>query len=165
MSNPKFVQDLQRLEVDIRGLYLSIACDIEYVLTDLICACIATDHKQKELIKVSLFEKVLFEKKIKMAEEVLLRYNEQHFKINEPAFKKFHELKGYRNMLAHSKLKGDLSQVDLSYVIFEVIKDGKIVDRKEYINQLKNKLEVFRQASMDLLLLVTIIYNEKGIKP
>ena len=107
MSNTQFVQNLQRLEVDIRGLYLSIACDIEICPNRPYLLYCRIMRKENGL---SLFRKVLFEKKIKMAEEVLKWYSEQHFNINEPSFKKFHELKEYRNICL-PQIKGDPNQV------------------------------------------------------
>ena len=164
IPKPTFDQQVSINEMQMRGLYLSIACDVEFVLTDLICACLASTNQQKEDIKAALFEKVMMDRKIKMAKEVLQKYNTQHFEVNKPFLKKFEELKGYRNMLAHARITGDPESKDTNILVMEFVQDGQNQQKKEHMNNLKAKLEGFRVAVNGLLLLVALIYTEKDLR-
>ena len=55
LSSLDFVQQMQFKEAGLRGLYVSISCDIEFMLVDIIAKCEIDIPSQREPYKLKHF--------------------------------------------------------------------------------------------------------------
>lgn len=162
-SKMAFKDRMYWTEIELRGFYLSIACDIEYLLADITCACLVNNDDEKEGVRETLFENVMMSKKINMAINALKRYNKNYYTIHKDCFDKFIELNGLRNKFAHSRITGDPEEKDYTIVIFEYIKDGKTVKRQENFHELYGNLLKYREAVKKMLDFVLQLYYERHL--
>ena len=50
-----FSLDMFGLEAKVRGLYLTIACDFEKIMSDIIVNCEESDGSKRELLRLKIF--------------------------------------------------------------------------------------------------------------
>ena len=115
---------MQAKEVYLRGLYLSISCDIEYILVDIIAKCIIDEPSQRESFKVRYFGNNSMGKKIVKAKESLKKYNENYYYEFKDCFKTIDNLLERRNIFSHSKIEGDILEQDKTVLTFNYIDKG-----------------------------------------
>ncbi len=153
---------MQAKEVYLRGLYLSISCDIEYMLVDIIAKCIIDEPSQRESFKVRYFGNNSMGKKIVKAKESLKKYNENYYHEFKDCFKTIDNLLERRNMFSHSKIEGDILEQDKTVLTFNYIDKGvRIIDTKK-IDPLFTELLTYRTGIMRLVELVLILTKERG---
>jgi hypothetical protein len=155
------MDDLQahKVEVELRGIYMSYACDIEYLLTDLICNCFAKSEQDRDAMKVIFFERLTMGTKISIAKKTLKNYSEIYFESMKEAFQTFEDLSALRNLFAHSRITNTDNQ-DGIHLQFEYIKKGEQKKELKNINNLSGFLYLCRPQVMNLANLVVVIYNE-----
>lgn len=162
-GNPTFDQKIQMIAAKLRGLYLDMCGDLEFALVDIIVVCLIKDHKERKSIKEVLLENAMMGKKIAMAESAIKRHNEGYYNQFKICFDKFKELSGWRNKFAHSRITGDPEEKDLSFIIFHYIKDGKIVERNENIQELTNLLPKYAAYIRAFVNIIPVLYKERHI--
>ena len=125
-----FSLDMFGLEAKVRGLYLTIACDFEKIMSDIIVKCEEPDGSKREALRL----KIAFEmgKKLKRCEQELLKYNSAYYNHFIPQFEAIKELLKYRNMLAHGFSQYDPQKIDKSFITFIWVEKGK--ERIDNIN-------------------------------
>ena len=161
-SDLDFTQKSQFNEAKLRGAYLSMACDIEFMLVDVICICLVKDEADRKAVKVILLENAMMSKKIALTRKAIKRYNLGYYDGYKGCLNTFEEFNEWRNMFAHSRIKGDPEERDLSFMIFEYIKKGEIVEQREEFDPLYKKLLGYAAAIMKFSELIVIIYTERG---
>lgn len=158
-----FDQHVQFTAAKLRGAYLDMCCDIEFALVDITVVCLVKDNSERESVKATLLENAYMSKKITMAETSLKKYNPVYYETYKDCFNQFRELTGWRNKFAHSRIKGDPEEKDLSFVIFQYIKDGEMIERKEYVDPLYTKLMEFASFIYKLVELIPVLYTEQHL--
>ena len=106
-------------ESKVRGLYLTISCDIERLLCDLIAKCEIDNPNERNEFKLTL--PFAMGAKIVRCKDALGEYNIEYFNFVEPDFKEIELLLKYRNMLAHGFSEYDDNKFDNSFIIFNWI--------------------------------------------
>lgn len=159
-----FVEKVQIIEAQLRGLYLSISCDLEFALNDVTCLCLLKDKAERDIIRPMLFEQTGLARSILYAEKALKLYNEAYYDQYAECFVAFKHLNKLRNKFAHSRINADPKKEDLNMLIFEYTKDGKDwheVDNKEV---LLAKLNEIKHRLMHFIELVTKLYQERNLQ-
>jgi hypothetical protein len=158
-----FSEIVHSKEIWLRGFHLSVACDMEYVLTDIICTCLASTAKQREEFKINFFENVSFARKLTLAKNILEKDFPEDYKYNEDVFEGFKKLRERRNFYAHARISGDPEGKDESLLVSEFIKDGKMVQQTHVFQELEKEILEFKSKVNKLLALVIVIYNKKRL--
>ena len=159
-----FEQRVQFNAINLRGAYLDMACDLEFLLVDIAVVCLVKNSVERKNVRDVFMEQNLMSKKISMAEFALEKYNATYYEKYKPNFAKFRELNGWRNKFAHSRIKGDPAGQDLSFIIFEYIKDGKMVEKLEVYQQFYDKLMDYAKYLDEMMTgLIPILYTERGL--
>jgi hypothetical protein len=161
--NLSFDQKVQVISAKIRGMYLDMCGDLEFALTDIIVVSLIKDQKERKAVKEVLFETVAMSKKIVMAQRALEKLNPALYNQFKPCFEKFTELTGWRNRFAHSRITGDLNEQDLSFLILHYIKDGEMVERRENVQELTNKLTKYASYIRTFVNIVPLLYTNQHI--
>lgn len=103
---------MQKVEFELRGTYLSYACDIEWSLTEIICTCFIDKYENRDAFKVIMLEKVMFGKKLNIVRQAVKNYNEEYYQKYKGTFKVLDRLSSLRNLLAHSVILPDRQTQD-----------------------------------------------------
>lgn len=157
-----FDQQLQERACKLRGAYLNMACDLEFMLVDIACVSLVKDKTERDNVRNILMEQATMSKKITWAKRALKKFDEQLHDKYVPNFEKFRELTGWRNKFAHSMINGDKNEKDLSFLIFHYIKDGEMVTQIENVNELYNKLLEYASYLHNMMNeVIPAIYNPK----
>ncbi len=135
-----FDQQIQTIASKLRGAYLNMSCDLEYMLVDMTCSCLIKNQIEKENVRNILLEGATMSKKIMAAQRALNKYDINLYNKYTPNFEKFKELGGWRNKFAHSIIKGDTQENDAIFVIFTYIHKGEMITQTENVNDLYLKL-------------------------
>src|SRR5258706_16135673 len=131
------------MSATLRGAYLDMCCDIEFVLVDMICVCLVKEPNERKNVKECLMEGLMMNKKITLAERALKKYNCTYFEKYKDCFTTFKRLATWRNKFAHSRIKGEPNEQDATIVIFEYIEGGIMVEKEEKALLLFNKLQEY----------------------
>lgn len=164
---PKFLESnferqVQWVSSILRGAYLDISCDIEFMLVDMTCVCLIKDPNDRERTKLTLMSSVGMRKIISISAMALNKYNCTYYEKYKDCFDKFRQLLAWRNKFAHSRIKGDAAQLNLEYVIFEYIENGKMVQKKEEWQPLISILKEYGNVVHKIVKeLIPILYAEQ----
>lgn len=145
-------------EIHLRGLYLSISCDIEYALTDMACRCLVKDETDRENVKVVFFEKMAMGKKIAIAKKALSQYLPSY--DFSTTFILIEKLSGQRNLFAHSKIEDSPSGSE-EELLFKYIKDGEEKNNVKNIRELVEFLEKCRIEVLKIMDIVMVVVKKR----
>ncbi len=144
-----FLKTQHGKEIILRGTYLSMAADVEWILLMILAQCFKENEQDldnmydKALNKFSLFEK------IGAAQLGLIRYYPIVFKQHMDDFKMLSELRDMRNSLGHGKIDWDENDTDIIW-ISETTPKG--IEKKDYkYPHLFRKVENYRVSVMNFL--------------
>lgn len=146
-----FSLEMFGLESKLRGLYMTLACDFEKVMTDIIIMCEEDDPSERNNLEL----KIPFEmgKKLQRCKRELIKYNPAYYNHFIPQFEAIEELLKYRNMLAHGFSEYDDKKLNKSFIIFSWIERGKKKIDKIQVLPFIRKIEKY---SKDISLLYTL---------
>lgn len=164
LSKFPFSLQMYEQEAKVRGLYLTVCCDVERILSDIMAKCELDDISLREHYKSYLpFE---MGAKLKMCKDVLERYNAEYYKFFTPEFEAFEELLKYRDMLAHGFTDYDDNQQDKTFIDFYWVtgtKKNRIWNKeKVIIKPFVMKMLKYREHVMQLMKLLSALSNERG---
>ncbi len=162
-------QQMLVYEANIRGAYISISCDSERLMDDLVALCelgkifpTGLDEKTDDEIiktiiayKVRLITSLEMGKKLDRCQKGLKNYNQNYFEEFNKHFTVIADLVKDRNLMAHGYTDFDIHQnPNQVLILFENVERGKkkekVIDFQPFIMQ----LERYRSVIMELLELV-----------
>ncbi len=172
LHNFPFALQMYGFEAKVRGLYLTIACDIERMMCDVIAKCEVEAEIEREAFKLKLpFE---MGAKLKRCKEALEKYNKAYFDFFIPQFDAIEQLCKYRNMLAHGFSEYDDNKVDKTFIIFKWVESavknpGEKTERvskteKILIRPFINQMNHYRDHVLQFMKLIAKLSEERGAK-
>lgn len=174
-NNLPRTQKFQFHEANVRGTYLSIACDYERLLDDLYIYSDITkifpkgfgNNTDKEIIaiineyktrKVSHLE---MGKKYQTSKDNMEVNFKNHFNDFSPHFTVIESLIAYRNLMAHGYTRYDIPQVPGKIcILFENNVKGKITKHTINVKLFLMQLSKYREGIMELVGLVLALRKE-----
>lgn len=161
-----FTQQMQVHECHVRGVYLSIACDYEQLMEDVIALC-ESDQVSRPINNGSIkrycikyLTHLTMGKKLGRLSKKLKAYNEEYFNSLSEQFKIMDKLVEYRNILAHGYSNYDEKQLDTSFIIFEHVDKGKLNTSNVSIKPFLLAYEHYRQCLNKLMELTVAMRAE-----
>lgn len=159
---PTFDQQVQLIAAKIRGAYLEMSSDIEFLLVDITCICLMRDERERNYIKEILVSSNMLSKKIDFTASALKVYNKEYYKIAEPHLIKFKQFKEMRNKLSHTRIIGDRDEIDLRTLWFVTFKDGELKETPFNVFDTYEALKEYASAIEQLgNALIPRIYQER----
>ena len=134
-------EDYGKDEIQLRGMYLQISCDYEFLLADIAFYCSGEPSETKDGYIAKTFDKTSMGEKLRMTVLALKKYNHGYYKIYEKQFKVVERLTALRNKYAHSNMKSNPEKDD-GTIDFLYYKKGKLVAEK------KNKAELYKEMNV-----------------
>lgn len=112
------------LESKVRGLYLTVACDFEKTMTEIISMCEEPDVDKRSSLELKL--RYEMGKKLERCKAAVINYNIVYYNHFIPQFEVIESLLKYRNMLAHGFSYYDDKKTDKKYISFSWSEKGKL---------------------------------------
>ena len=162
LSNLTFEQK-SRFEISkIRGAYLDMSCDLEFLLVDIACVCLLRDARERNMVKEILLSGTMLSKKINFTESALKKYNIKYYEQYKDCFAKFKDFNKWRNKFSHSRIEADKNEQDLNILLFISIENGELKEDIQDRRLLYSKLPVCAGAIHKIgSELVTTLYTER----
>jgi hypothetical protein len=170
-----FDQKMQVHEVNVRGTYLSIACDSERLMDDLISLCeldiifptgfdkINDEDVIEEIRKYKIKKITWVEmgKKLFRCKQKLEKYNKSYFDSFSKYFEDISDLVQDRNLMAHGYSDYDIQQeAGKIFILFENVVHGKREEKIIEVKTFLSNLETHRKGIMELIGLTVQIRAE-----
>lgn len=165
-SQLPYTQQMQTHEANVRGTYISIACDYEQLMDDLIVLCelekifpAGFDEKSDgEIIqeingyKTKWVTSVEMGKKFRKCKDGLVKYSQTYFDDFSPHFIVISDLIQDRNLMAHGYSNYDVQQESGKiFILFENVQQGKKEEKLIEVRPYIAKLEKYRKGIMELM--------------
>lgn len=164
MIGDSFDYTMNKSEYQMRGMYLKLAAEFDFILTEIICLCFIENSETRESFKIIMLENTLMGKKISIAKKVLNIYNESYYNSCKVAFDNLNKFTTLRNKLAHSRIMYDSNQKDTSFLLVEYITKGEIVHEKMNILPLMLELQEYYKDLQQLLDVFISLVGERGME-
>ena len=146
----------------VRGAYLHMCADLEFLLVDITCMCLLKHESERNYIKEILVSNSMLSNKIKFAKKALGLYNKEYLERHLDCFTAFNELKEWRNKFSHSRIEGDNEKKDLDVLLFISYKDGELDEDKQSLRACYTKLPKYSAAIYKLTIdLIPMLYTER----
>ena len=161
-----FALDMFGFESKVRGIYLTVACDFENLMSDVIAICEEVDPSKRSLNRLNHpFE---MGAKLTRCKKALKEYNKKYFDFFMPQFEVIEKLCKYRTMLAHGFSEYDDNKLDNTFLIFHwVIKEkrneNKMRTEKILIKRFILEIESYRKHVLQFMKLHAKLSEERGI--
>ncbi len=151
-----------KLEVEIRGKFMTMACDVEYSLLRIIAY--SAPDPQNQLRK---FKKMMMHEKIECTLKDLKTYKSHLYIEYESHLNKLMDFKEMRNHFAHHTIQfhnaPDLTTFKMIYV--DEIAGVETFASKEYtLNTIKQKTQEFIFMNREMITLSVKLFNEHNSK-
>ncbi len=148
----------------LRGAYLDMAADLEFLLVDIIAVCLLRHDKERNHLKEILIAHSMLSFKIKAAKKALKVYNSQYAERYASQFTLFNELKDMRNKFSHSRIEGDSNAQDLDILNFMSFQDGELIEDRQSRAVLVNKLKIYAEAIHSFTSeIIPVLYYERHV--
>jgi hypothetical protein len=155
-------------EISLRGYYITMAVDVEVLLTTIIaeCFCYRSDEiksyiKKKDGTRKDLHEMNLYEQ-IEVCKHGLKKYWPGFYESHERDFRAFEDLKEARNKFAHEKMdffEDDRSKVELR----KLVSGYKVETTVEQIKDLWSELHKLQTNAFSILRIVhRLLWASRG---
>ena len=141
-----FEHSVQINAAKIRGAYLDMSADLEFLLVDVTCVCLLRDATERNHIKEILISHTMLSKKIEFTSKALKQFDKDLYDIAEPYLNIFRKFGETRNKLAHVRIVGDDNEIDLDVLYFVSFKKGEIVKTPHRIDDLTQRIHGYAQA-------------------
>ena len=167
-SHLPFTQQMQVHEANVRGVYLSIACDYEQLMNDVIFLCGLGEGEKPANGEIIAFKNqhlrhLEMGKKFRRTKRALEKYNPEYFKDFHPYFDIIERLVMYRTILSHGYSSYDPNQKDKSFIVFEHLYQGKVYTERIVIYPFLTQMEHYRSCIMELAGLCALLRKERGL--
>jgi len=164
-SNLSYAQKMQVHEVNARGTYLSISCDYERVMDDIISLCQIekvfssgfanlNDEEINNALKDYQTRLIIWlemGKKFNLCKRLLGEYNNEYFESFSKYFVIISDLVQDRNLMAHGYSDYDIAQEKGKILIlFENVEKGKRIKKVIEVKSYLQKLSTYREGIMEL---------------
>jgi hypothetical protein len=149
-------------EAKLRGIYLSITVDIDFMLIMLIHECFKPNlseietyyfHKNgkgKDLCELTMFER------LDVCQQGLDKYHSESYQKHKESFTSADTLRKIRNKFAHDKIDNHISPNDTTKLTFHKLRKNLMVEMKEYsIADLYKELDEYKNTGQELLRLIS----------
>ena len=136
------------IEIDIRGRFMTMACDIEFMLLNIMVYCSPDPYNQ-----IRKFKKMMMSDKIQNTIADLKKYKRKYYKEYKEELEELDEFKIIRNDLAHNRIDWENEQDLTKFKVIFVDDKGGIEGLmfKEYtIEYIKESIEKFRKLELSL---------------
>lgn len=160
-------QWVQLEEIKLRGLYLSITVDLDWVLIMIVHECFKSNPKEietfykdkcgkgKKLNQLTLFER------IEVCKKGIEKYHPNLYKDYKNSLESASKLRNLRNKFAHSKIDTFKSAQDRSELTFHKLKNNFKVEQTIYkVADLVNELENYKMTMQNILRLFSELTNK-----
>jgi len=149
-------------EVKLRGLYLSMTVDLDFVLIMLIHECfksnpaeIKTFYKDKKGKGKDLADLTMFER-LDVCQKGLAKYHSKAYKEHKNNFVSIDVLRQVRNKFAHDNIDNHISPNDTTKLTFHKLHKNFKVEMTEYnIADLYKELDEYKNTMQDTLRLIS----------
>jgi len=162
-----FREWLHDTEIKLRGLYLSITVDIDYMLTMLISECFGHNQKEiKKYIKLALkkpkeFHKLTMFERIDVCKLGLEKYHGKAYKEHEHNFVNIDKLRKIRNDFAHNRIDDFISPNDRTRLTINELEANLKVLHTEYeVSKLYEELYEYRLIAQDTIRLIAKVMGK-----
>lgn len=153
-------------ELKIRGAWISISADLEFLLSKIIIYC---DSKNPRFIRK--FKKTMLKDKILWAQSELKKHHPTKFYELASCFEKIEELKEIRNQMAHCDISFDPNESNKDRIFIrqffydELSQENKLETIEYSLNDLYLEVEKFRNVIKEILNTWIYLVNDfsKGI--
>ncbi len=151
-------------EIKLRGFYLSITVDLDFILIMLIRECfksnpneIKTFYKDKKGTGKDLADLTIFER-LDVCQKGLAKYHSKAYEEHKNNFISIDTLRQVRNKFAHDKIDTHISPNDNTKLTFHKLRKNFKVEMNEYnIADLYKDLEAYKNTTQDTLRLISKI--------
>lgn len=153
-------------EIRLRGFYLSITVDMDFVLIMLIHECFKTNPseiktfykdkhgKGKDLADLTIFER------LDVCQKGLAKYYTKAYSEHQKSFVSIDILRNIRNKFAHDKIDNHISPNDTTKLTFHKLRKNFKVEMTEYdIEYLYKELLEYRKTMQETLTLMAKVMN------
>lgn len=160
-----FFLEMFGFESRVRGIYLTVACDFENLMSDIISICEESDALLRSENRLNHpFE---MGAKLKRCKKALKAYNEEYFNFFTPEFNAIEKLCKYRTMLAHGFSEYDTQKLDNTFIIFHwVVNDNGKKEMKEekiLIESFIKEILVYREYVFQFMKLHAALEKERRV--
>lgn len=154
-------------EARLRGLYLSITVDMDFMLIMLIHECfkpnlneIETYYKHKNGKGKDLSELTMFER-IDVCKQGLDKYHSKSYQDHKDNFISIDILRQLRNKFAHYKIDNHISPNDTTKLTFHKLRKNFQVEMNEYnIEDLHKELFEYKNTMQETLRLIAKVMGQ-----
>jgi hypothetical protein len=158
-----FALEMFGFESKVRGIYLTVACDFENLMSDVIAICEEVNISQRSINRLTHpFE---MGAKLKRCKKALETYNNEYLIFFMPEFNVIEKLCKYRTMLAHGFSEYDNKKLDKTFIIFNwVIKqNGKneMKSEKIFIKLFIDEIDIYRRHVLQFMKLHAKLEEER----
>lgn len=162
MDRLNYTQRMQFLEASVRGVYISIACDVERIMEDMIAQIEIDNPKDRLSFKMRKICGLEMGMKLQRLDDGLKAYNARYYKYYKNELNIIRELVGYRNLLAHGYSDYDDNKVDKRFITFTNIYRNKKDVVKIEVEPFLFQMEKYREGLKKLMTLTITLYNERA---
>ncbi len=92
---------MKAMDAKLRGMYLSLACDVERIMDDIITVCEIREKGLRLKYKKDKIMGLEMGKKVYKCQNSLIKHREDLFEIYSPYLETIEQLVVYRNIMAH----------------------------------------------------------------
>lgn len=148
------------LEIQLRGLYLKLAAELEFILSEIITICLVKKVEDRKQFKIIMLETPTLGKKLSIAKSALAHYSTHYFSLCEKQLNELDSFTNKRNLFAHSLII-PIAEQD-GYFTFEYIKKGQIRKEVKGGADLLIDLNNYSEMVLHLVKLLGSLWKEEG---
>lgn len=148
-----FTETTHYKEIIMRGTYLSMASDIEWIMAMILSQIFKGKENELRNQYGNEIDKFTMEDKLMFVELGFIRYDMATWNKHKEDFPKLHDLRRMRNLFGHGKIDwiGD-SNEDLEIVSLKIDPLTGKLDRKPYkMSEIMKELMEYRKSVMSFL--------------
>lgn len=160
-----FTQKMQSKEAIVRGTYLSISCDFDRVMNEIVGLC--EYYKIDSTLNKDGLSKYTFNKvrglemgtKFQRCKDAIFDLDQDIHNCNNGCFSIISKLITNRNLFAHGYSEYDPNNIDTSFITFMNKERSANIIKTVIVDDFIAELEQYRKMAMGLMYLNIIILN------
>lgn len=141
-------------EIKLRGTYLSMAADADWILAMVLTKCFKGNQAEVEAIYSKPFHKFTMFEKIEATKLGLQKYHSEFYTDHEQNLLSIDKLRDFRNKLAHGKIDWNATANDKTTIYISEMKRTGIVKNSYDLKETWSDLLTFRSTVEGLLNLI-----------
>lgn len=163
LEHSTYTERMEFYETYLRGMYIKLASEIEFMLSEIITICFVKDIKGRKQFKTLILETPTLGKKISLTKQVLFQYSEHYYNIIEPSLTKLEEFTALRNLFAHSLIIYDPKQENEKSFTFTYIKKSQMRKESKEILPIIQSFKIYEEELIQISKLLNTLIKENGI--